>query len=138
VIEMDRDAEHLRLLALFHYIKGGITALISCFFIIYIIMGVVFTVVGTTMPGKDAPPAAIGLIFVFLGAVIVGTGWTIGGLTLYAGRCLTERKHRTFCMVVAALNCLFIPYGTILGVFTLVVLLRPSVMQMFSSPLPPR
>jgi hypothetical protein len=34
---------------------------------------------------------------------------------------------------VAALSCAFMPFGTVLGVFTIVVLVRPSVKQLFES-----
>ncbi len=56
----------------------------------------------------------------------------MGGLTAYAGRCLRARKNYTFLLVMAALNGTFImPLGTLLGVFTFVVLMRPSVKALF-------
>jgi len=33
--------------------------------------------------------------------------------------------------VMAAIECIFMPFGTVLGVFTIVVLARPSVKEMF-------
>jgi hypothetical protein len=39
-----------------------------------------------------------------------------------------------FIQIISGLNCLFIPYGTILGVFTLVVLSRPQAKVFFSPP----
>jgi hypothetical protein len=56
-----------------------------------------------------------------LGLVIL-VGWAFGALTIYAGRCLVRYHKRTFVMVMAALNCLFIPYGTILGICTFILL----------------
>jgi hypothetical protein len=44
---------------------------------------------------------------------------------------LGRRTCRTFSIVVGYLNVLHIPLGTILGAFTLVVLLRPSVRQLY-------
>ena len=35
-------------------------------------------------------------------------------------------------MIVAGITCLSVPIGTVLGVFTLMVLSRPSVKQMFA------
>jgi len=35
-------------------------------------------------------------------------------------------------MIVAGITCLSVPIGTVLGVFTLLVLSRPSVKQMFA------
>ena len=36
-----------------------------------------------------------------------------------------------FCFVIACLACMQMPLGTILGVFTIIVLARPSVKEMF-------
>jgi len=35
--------------------------------------------------------------------------------------------------VMACVECLFIPFGTILGVFTIIVLLRESVKALFAA-----
>ena len=80
-------------------------------------------------------PKAIGFLFVFIGAALVLIGWTVGGLTIYVGRCLQRRRHRTFTLIMAGINCLHIPFGTALGVFTFIVLQRPSVAALYASPL---
>jgi hypothetical protein len=38
-----------------------------------------------------------------------------------------------FAGVVAGINCLHIPLGTVLGVFTIVVLIRDSVRELYSA-----
>ena len=131
---MDRDAEHLRLLSLFYYIRGALSAFFSCFFILYIVMGLIMAMIPTPARGNNAPSAAIGYVFAAVGCAIVLLGWSLAAVTLYAGHCISQRKHRMFCMVVAGISCLFIPYGTILGVFTLLVLQRPSVRDIFDHP----
>jgi hypothetical protein len=35
-------------------------------------------------------------------------------------------------MVIAALLCMFMPFGTVLGVFTIIVLVRDSVKALFN------
>ena len=59
--------------------------------------------------------------------------WRILGavLMIMTGLNLQRRKGHTFCQVVAGLTCLSIPLGTILGVFTFIVLNRPEVKVMF-------
>jgi len=37
-----------------------------------------------------------------------------------------------FCFVVACIECLFMPFGTVLGAFTIIVLMRPSVKNLFA------
>jgi hypothetical protein len=52
---------------------------------------------------------------------------------LVAGRFLALRKGYSFALVMSCIECLFIPFGTILGVFTIVVLSRESVRGLFST-----
>lgn len=130
-----RDDDHLRLLSILHYVLGGLTAAMSCFGLLYVLIA--FGVI-TATAGHGSPPPWAGL-FVFLvagGAVAVAV--IMGGLMVYAGHCLATRRQYTFCLVVAALSCLSVPVGTALGVFTLIVLMRPEVKESFgSSPRPP-
>ena len=82
--------------------------------------------------GKEQPPAAIGLVFVIFASIIILFGWTFAALLAFAGRSLSQRKRYTFCLVMAGVACLWIPFGTLLGVFTIIVLIRPSVKAMFA------
>jgi len=52
---------------------------------------------------------------------------------LIAGRSLALRKRYSFALVIACIECLFVPFGTILGVFTIVALSRESVRGLFST-----
>ena len=56
----------------------------------------------------------------------------LAALSFFTARGLARQRHRTFCMVAAGLACLSVPLGTVLGVFTLVVLSRPAVAAMFA------
>jgi hypothetical protein len=90
-------------------------------------------------PNQPSPPP--GLIAVFF--CVFGLGMfvflIVMGLLLFiaAGR-LRRRRSRVFCMIVAGVSCVGIPFGTVMGVFTLIVLSRLSVKQMFDTDaLPP-
>jgi hypothetical protein len=50
---------------------------------------------------------------------------------IIAGRLLQRQRGYNFCVFVAAVSCIQMPLGTVLGVFTLIVLLRPSVKELF-------
>jgi len=78
-------------------------------------------------------PQAVGGIFLLVGCFIVLLAGTMSVLTILAGRNLARRKGYTFCFVMACISCLSVPLGTALGVFTIVVLMRPSVKQMFGA-----
>jgi hypothetical protein len=52
-------------------------------------------------------------------------------LNLLSGFCLWRRRDRRASLIVAGLNCLQIPFGTVLGVFTFIVLRRPAVKDLY-------
>jgi len=131
----DPDAEHLRLLSIFHMVLAGVMAFFSCFPLIHVAVGVVTLFGG--MSSSNGPPAFVGLFFILIGGFFVLSGWTLAGFLFYAGRCLQQRRRLTLCMVVAAGSCIFMPLGTILGVFTLITLNKPSVKALFESAVPP-
>ena len=49
-----------------------------------------------------------------------------------SGLAESRRKHYTFCFVMACVECLSVPFGTVLGVFTILVLNRASVKELFN------
>jgi hypothetical protein len=129
---MNQDQEHLRLLSIFHYIVGGIAALFSFFPVIHLILGILFLVAPHRMGGSPLlPPPFLGWIFIIMGGGFMLVGWAFAVCVILAGRFIVRHKHYIFCLVIASLNCLFMPFGTILGVFTIVVLVRSSVKALF-------
>lgn len=126
------DTEHLKLLSIFHYIVAGLSALFACIPFIHLAIGIGFVLFGDkTGKGSDGPPAFVGWLFIGLASFFILLGWTHAILVFLAGRFITARKHHTYCFVVACVQCIFIPTGTILGIFTIIVLNRPSVKALF-------
>jgi len=133
---MSQDKEQLQLLAIFHYVVAGLAALFSFFPLLYTTVGAIFIFAarhGTAKPGEDLPPEFLGRLFTVLGSVLFLTGIAMAICILIAGRSLALRKRYTFLLVMACIECLFIPFGTILGVFTIIVLSRESVKGLFST-----
>ena len=137
------DDEHLRLLSLGFLVSGCMTALFSLFGLLYAGMGVMMASMASAMvkPGakpSEAPPVEVawilgiagGLLFVVMAALALAKFWTAWNLH--------RRQGRIFCIVVAAVSCPGFPYGTCLGVCTLIVLTRASVAKLFQPSLPPR
>jgi hypothetical protein len=137
---MNQDVEHLRLLSIFHYVVAGLTALFACFPVFHLIFGLVMLI---------APPAAngphghvhdvavvrmMGAAFVIVALFVIVAGWSLAVCVLFAGQFLSRHRHYTFCLVIAALLCMITPFGTVLGVFTIIVLMRPSVKLLFAPP----
>jgi hypothetical protein len=122
---MTETESQLDLLSIFHYVVGGLTALFSCIFLIHIAMGI--AMLTGAFDGETAgPPRLFGLMFVIMPSVIILCGWTLAGMMIAAGRKLKRRVSRTFCLVVAGLECILMPFGTVLGVFTLIILTKST------------
>jgi hypothetical protein len=135
------DDEHLRLLTIGFYVSAAITAFFSLFGLFYAAMGFfIGTAVSHTARNvadaaqsadTAAAPQFIGALFGIIGLVIFVLALAFAGAKVYAAVCLKRRKGRTFCLVVAAISCLEVPWGTLLGVFTIIVLERPTVSRQF-------
>ena len=127
------DEEHLRLLSIFCYVKAGVVAAFSLFGLVYIGMGAFAILAGAHCAQTNAgpPPAFVGWIFLCIGGGFLSLGWVMAALTFLAGRYISARRHYAYGLVVAGLNCLSVPYGTLLGVFAFLVLLRSSVRELF-------
>jgi len=131
---MTQDEDHLRLLSIFHYVVGGLAALFALFPILHMLFGLFLILAPDKFGNKgDAPPAFFGWFLIAFAACFMFAGWTFATLVILTGRFLARRKYYTFCIVMAAVECLFMPFGTVLAVFTLVVLLRESVKRMFQA-----
>jgi hypothetical protein len=130
---VNKDEEHLRLLSIFHYIVGGLAGLFALFPVIHLVIGLVFILAPEAVESKgEAPPALVGWFFVIFAGMFIITGWVLAGFIITAGRFLARRRHRLFCLVIAGIECAFIPFGAVLGVFTIIVLMRESVKELFS------
>jgi hypothetical protein len=134
------DDEHLKLLAIGYWVAGGMAALFSLFGLFYICMGAMFAVSFAKIPAaslqpNQQPPAFMAWILVGIGLAIFLAAVTFAAMRFWTAVCLKRRTSRTFCLVVAGLSCLEVPYGTTLGVFTSIVLGRPAVIQLFGASL---
>ena len=129
-----QDLEHLSLLVAFHYVVAGLLVLVGSFPIFHLVMGLSILFRPELVGGADQsgmPIAIFGLMFTLIPIGIIGLFWTIAGLTVRAGRCMKRRQSHTFCVVMAAVVCCFVPFGTVLGVLSLLVLMRPGVKALF-------
>jgi hypothetical protein len=131
---MNQDLEHLRLLSIFHYVVAAMVALFSLFPVIHLVLGIaMLTGQFPETPGKEEPFGFMGWFFVLFASIWIVCGLTFAVCLFLAGRYLSQRRRYLFCLIVAGLACTFMPFGTVLGVFTILVLVRPSVKELFGA-----
>lgn len=152
--QSQQDADHLKLLAIFYYVLSGLSVAATLFGGVYLAMGMmikrtIHTMSSTagSMPTTPAgsphstihvvgtpsgPPAEIGTLFTGIGIAIILVCVIMAVCNFLCARWLSARRNRTFCIVTAAINCLNIPLGLTLAIFTFLVLLRPSVTALFA------
>jgi hypothetical protein len=122
-----QDVEHLRILSIFHYVFAAM-ALLGLVFI-----GVHYVILNSLMANHkgQGPPPEFMTIF-RLGYVVFSGVTLIGGiLNFVSASNLRQRHNRTLSLIVAGLNCLQVPFGTVLGVLTIIVLTRDSVRDVY-------
>jgi hypothetical protein len=129
-----RDREHLKLLSVFHFVFGGFALVgIAFLFVHYFMMHTMFSnpemwkSQPQVMPPKAFLDAFIWL-YLFFGVFLL-TGLVVNVLS---GLFLLQKRNRLFSIIIGGLNCLQIPFGTALGVFTIIVLSRDSMRQLYA------
>ncbi|HLL89875.1 MAG TPA: hypothetical protein VK324_11275 [Tepidisphaeraceae bacterium] len=125
------DDTYLNILAIGHYVIGSLVALFSSFGLIHFGLGLTMVLGRGPLPSGAGETMLVGWMFLLIGGLVVLSGWTVGGLAIYSGRCIARRWRRTFSLVVAGVLCLFVPLGTVLGVFTIIVLVRDPVRRQY-------
>jgi hypothetical protein len=146
--------ERLRLLAIGFYVKGATCALVVSVFLIhfFLLLGISFIPESSWEPKpaptvhsvsvspapspspravNSGPPVVMFRIFAGVIGLVILLGWTFGGLTAYAGRCVQKRTNRLFIYIMAGLNCPLIPWGTLLGIATFMLLPTPVARREF-------
>ena len=127
------DTEHLRILSILHYVWGGLQVFGGLGGLMFVVMGGVIASgqLPANSPNDRAAMQLMGTLFSVMGLVMVVFCVVVGAAIAYAGLCLSRSQAYIYCFIIAALECLSMPLGTALGVFTIVVLLRESVKARF-------
>jgi hypothetical protein len=129
---MSENEEHLRLLSIFHYVVAALAALFALFPLIHLVIGI--AILSGRFPGSPGGGDDLrwlGGFFVAFAGVWIAMGLSFAACVLVAGRSLAKRKRYTFCLVMAGFECMFVPFGTVLGVFSLLLLTKEDVKALF-------
>lgn len=133
---MARDEEQLRLLSIFHYVVAGLAVLVALLPIFYLVV-MVFCLLGVSQFSADgvtlsqAALSSIRWSFYIFGFAFFCIGLVFAAFLFTTGQFLARHRRYSFCLTMAGIECIFFPFGTVLGVFTIIVLMRQSVKQLF-------
>ncbi|HAR95953.1 MAG TPA: hypothetical protein DCR97_08335 [Deltaproteobacteria bacterium] len=132
---IEEDTQHLKLLALFHYILGGLTSLFSLIPLVHVVMGMAMLMPAANLSDQSGnpPPPFMGWLFIIMGGLFIIIGLASSVVIALSGRFMARRTRYWYSFVVACIECMFIPFGTILGIFTIIVLSRPSIKEQYQS-----
>lgn len=128
------DSEHLRILPIVYWVLAALDIFISLYGLIYVGLGGMMVLLPWDEAAPDAPPPFFGWYFLALGVGFMVFFIGSGVLKILAGVWMRRRTHRTAILVVAGISCLSWPFGIVAGIFTFIVMMRPSVTALFGAP----
>jgi hypothetical protein len=128
-MQRHQDKEHLNLLAIFYYVMAGFYGLGVLYGLLYAITGAAMIKL-PTQPGRPGEAFPVMFFTVFGVAIMVISALCIW-LNIATGNALKARKKSLLIQISAGISCLHVPIGTVLGVFTFLVLGRHSVKSLF-------
>lgn len=133
----DLVTESLHVLVAAHYVLAFVTALLTPFglYLAFVGWALLHPARGeawTPRPGQEIfDPLRWGAVFFMLGGILASLSLLHAALLAYVGRCIARRRRRRFCLAFSAFDLTYVPLGTTLGVFALLLLLKPQVKQEF-------
>ena len=131
---MTQDEHYLRVLSIFHYVVAGLATLFALFPTVHLAVGIAMASGVLSDDPKDALPIALtGWFLVLFASLWILCGLAFSTCVFLAGRNLNVRRRYRFCLFMACLECMFMPFGTVLGVFTIIMLAREPVKVQFGA-----
>ena len=98
---------------------------------VYVAIGILMATGAMDSTNGEPPPPELGWVFGGVGIVFVVVFLTIGIMTIRTGINMSRRKRRTFCIVIDSILCMMVPFGTIVGIFGLVLLTKTEIAEEF-------
>jgi uncharacterized BrkB/YihY/UPF0761 family membrane protein len=138
--DCNRDDEHLKILSWIHWFFAIFKVLTTLFLITYFaFLSVVFKIASKASLDKNPSikplPSSESIVQIMLWLAIVVTIILLVDIVfqILTAIYLPQKKHWWVCFTGGILNCLSMPFGTLIGVCTLIVLTRSSVENQFKA-----
>ncbi|MFI5387561.1 MAG: hypothetical protein ACHQ50_15745 [Fimbriimonadales bacterium] len=129
--QQQMNDENVRTLVILHRVYAGLIALGSCCVGGYFVFILGILGAATASKPQDAPPPVVGAMVTTICLGVMGFLVLKAILNLLAANWLRDRRNWTGIVIVAAIDCLNIPLGAALGIFSLIVINRPTVRSTF-------
>lgn len=127
------DRQYLDLLSFFNYVLGGIHLFLVLVSLSYFFQAWQIVSLSGSEPDRYAVPFSLSGLLLSYGLILLVVGLAYALLTLASGQCLKRRKGYGFSFTIACLQCVSVPFGTILGIVTINILLRDSVRALYQA-----
>ncbi len=129
-----KDEKDLDTLALLTRIYGGLCALGAVLMVVFLGVLAFVVPVAASSPSRSGGVQGVGVFGFYLVVMLVGAGVSCAMTWLYfkAASCIDRRESKTLIYVAAALACTNAPQGLALGIYTFVLLERPSIKALFT------
>ena len=125
---------HLSTLSVLHYVFGTLICIGGLVMLSIVLVGGFLSSDWLAEQSNDPPP-------VWLGGFLQTLGWVLfifmeiwGILNILSGYNISVRRGRTLSFVTAALNCLSVPFGLGLGIYSFITLSDVQVRQEYGLP----
>lgn len=120
--------KHLSTLSILHYVYGALVCAGGVAALVFMGVGSLLSSELVMQEEPEVPVEWLGSLFKYGGLALFILMEVWGVLIMLSGSWISRATNRTGSMIIAALCLLSVPFGTALGVFTLVVLSDDTVM----------
>lgn len=126
------DQSHLKALSICWYVMAGLQLIGGLCGGLYMVIGVIMGIAASADGDEDA--ALVGFLFVGgLGLLMLLIFAFIALLSFLTAKGLAHQRRSALIYVMSALACMNVPLGTVLGVFTFIVMGRDTVKDAFAA-----
>lgn len=129
--ELDSAKSNLSALSIYHYVLAAVVVLYAggTYFQIWLVQDMLNQPALREFEAFDARQMSANITRFI---IAVGVLYLIQAfLLVMTARSLAKCRRWRFCLVVSHINLLIFPFGTILGVLTIIALLKPAAKQLF-------
>lgn len=129
--------KHLTTLSILHYVYGALVCVVGLSLLVFVALGSFLSSDWLLEQAKgDVPPAWLGGFFQALGWSLFAFLEIKGVLNIISGALIARQRGRTFSLVVGGLDCLNIPFGLGLAIFTFITLSDDEVRRAYGAVAP--